>query len=77
MVRGIPFRPGPIVEKADAELAVIALWHTADGVAKRGKVVGEMIVNYANEASVTVPLRWEDAVTSPTDLVRRRTMPPP
>ena len=66
-VKGIPFRRGAIKMEGNTALAAIALWHTADGVAQNGEVVGEMHVGYANGTTVVFPLRWEKAVTSPTD----------
>ena len=39
-VKGIPFRRGAIETESDMTLAAIALWHTADGVARRGEQVG-------------------------------------
>ncbi|MCK5804820.1 MAG: hypothetical protein KAI66_18425 [Lentisphaeria bacterium] len=66
-VQGVPFRRGEMQAKSDRKLAAILLWHTANGVAKRGEPVGEMHVTYANGENVAFPLRWEEAVTSPTD----------
>ncbi len=44
-VKGIPFRRGAIETESDMTLAAIALWHTADGVARRGEQVGGMPVS--------------------------------
>lgn len=66
-VRGFPFRRGPIEDDLDAELGALAFWHTADGTAHRGETVGVFGVHYADGTAEGVPIRWEEAVSSPTD----------
>jgi hypothetical protein len=68
LVKGVPFQIGPAVEKTEAKLGAIALWHTSTGEgAKPGETVGQMEVRYANREAVTAALAWEQAVTSVTD----------
>jgi hypothetical protein len=69
--KGIPFQFGTPVADLDAKLGAIALWHTAgDGTASRNEAVGEMQIHYQDREAATMPLRWEQAVTSPTDDLR-------
>jgi len=82
VVKGVPFQLGPPIDAVDAKLAAIALWHTAGaGPAARGETVGEWEVHYRDRETVTVPLLWEEAVTSPTDdprdLANGLLVPPP
>jgi len=66
-VKGVPFKQGPIDDGIDAKLAAIAFWHTADGPARRGETVGALEVRYTDDSTVQIPVRWEEAVSSPTD----------